>query len=305
MDHTTQSPLNGWLIIDKPAGLSSAAVVSRVKYLTKAKRVGHGGTLDPLATGILPIAIGEATKTVSYAMDGKKAYRFGVAFGTARDTDDSEGEVIATSPHIPSESEIEAVLPQFVGEISQRPPVYSALKKQGKRACDLAREGKPPEMVPRQITIDALRLCDYDPNEGEATLEVACGKGTYVRAIGRDIGEAVGSFAYVSWLRRTRVGKFDENHAISLETLEEIVHTAQLDAYMHPVVAVLDDIPAVTLSPELETDLRHGKVVSIKHLGALPAIHPGATVKALCGGKLVAFATYEEGRLKSVRGFNL
>jgi tRNA pseudouridine55 synthase len=296
----SRSLAHGWLVIDKPIGYSSAKVVAIVKRLTGAKRVGHGGTLDPLATGLLPIALGEATKTVSYVMDGQKAYRFSIQFGESRTTDDREGEVVERSAYIPEEQEIQAVLPEFIGDISQIPPVYSAIKQQGKRACDRARDGEEVEMVARQVRIDALKLLEYDPATEEATLEVECGKGTYVRSLGRDIAVKTGSKGYISLLRRVKVGKFTEDDAISLERLEEIVHNAQLDQVIKPVVTVLDDIPAVTLSSFLAEKLKHGQQVQSPRI-----LNEGTVVRAMCGDRLLGLCVLTEGRLKPERMFNL
>ena len=203
------TPIHGWLVFDKPQGMTSTQAVSRVRHLYGAQKAGHAGTLDPLATGVLPVAFGEATKTVPFAVDGDKQYRFTVHFGEATDTDDSDGTVIATSDRRPSRAEIEAALPSFIGEISQVPPRYSALKVAGARAYDLAREDQEFELAARPALIESLELTGM-PDPDHCVIEARCGKGTYVRALARDLGVALGSVAHVTELRRTRVGPFAE-----------------------------------------------------------------------------------------------
>lgn len=297
---TTKQNINGWLIIDKALGDSSAKAVAIVKRFTKAKKVGHAGTLDPLATGVLPIALGEATKTVSYAMDATKRYRFTISFGTATDTDDREGETIETSDIRPTKEQLLAALPDFLGTIDQTPPIYSAIKKAGKRACDLAREGKEVEIPSRKVRIDTLEMTDFAEHGEFATFEVTCGKGTYVRSLGRDIAKKLGTCGHISLLRRLQVGIFSEKNAISLESLKEIVHNADLGESLLPVVAVLDDILAVTVTPEQALELRQGKLIS-KDLD----ITNGTVVRIMDDATLVALATYTDGAIKSVRVFNL
>src|SRR5215475_1226253 len=212
------SPVHGWLIFDKPQGINSTGAVAQVKRLYDAEKAGHAGTLDPLATGVLPIAFGEATKTVPFAVEGNKQYRFAVRFGAATDTDDAEGRIVATSEVRPTRADIEMALPRFVGEISQVPPRYSALKVAGARAYDLARDEETFELAARPALIESLLLVDM-PDADHCVIEARCGKGTYVRALARDLGQALGSVAHVSELRRTRVGPFDETAAISLAKL--------------------------------------------------------------------------------------
>ena len=288
--------LNGWLVIDKPAGLSSAHIVGQIKRLTGGQKVGHGGTLDPLATGVLPIAIGEATKTVAYVMLGTKTYRFTVTWGEGRDTDDGEGDITETSEVRPSRREIEALVPEFIGEISQLPPIYSALKVSGRRAYALARANKPVTLEPRQVRIDSLLL--RDSNENTATFDVICGKGTYIRALARDLAHRLGTFGHVSALRRTAVGPFSENAAISLDIVGSLVHSARLAAHVLPVEAPLADIPALELTESDAQRLRSGQVIAV----------PGTdieTVRARFGEQLVALATIKTGQLRSLRVFNL
>ena len=199
-------PIHGWLILDKPQGMTSTKAVGRVRHLFGAAKAGHAGTLDPLATGVLPIAFGEATKTVPFAVEGNKVYRFTVRFGASTDTDDAEGKVMATSDKRPSSEEIAEMLPRFTGEIVQVPPRYSALKVAGERAYDLAREDQAFELAPRPAFIDSLKLIER-PDADHCVIEAECGKGTYIRALARDLGEALGTLAHVAALRRTRVGQ--------------------------------------------------------------------------------------------------
>ena len=288
--------LNGWLIVDKPAGRSSAHIVGRIKRIAGGQKVGHGGTLEPPATGVLPIAIGEATKTVAYVMHGTKAYRFTLKWGEARDTDDSEGKITETSNVRPSHSDIEAAFPEFVGEISQLPPKYSALKVAGQRAYALARADKPVTLQPRLVRIDSLSLLEND--QDTATFDVICGKGTYIRALARDLALNLGTFGHVSALRRTAVGPFGEKAAISLDILESLVHSARLAAHVLPVEAPLADIPALELTESDAHRLRCGQVIAVKGADV-------ETVRAVSGERLVALARIEMGHLKALRVFNL
>ena len=288
--------LDGWLIIDKPSGRSSAQIVGRIKRLTGGLKVGHGGTLDPLATGVLPIAIGEATKTVAYVMLETKGYHFTLKWGEARDTDDSEGEIVETSQIRPSRHEIDKVLSKFTGEISQIPPKYSALKVNGHRAYALARVNKPVTLEPRQIRIDSLLLVENDKET--ASFDVICGKGTYIRALARDIARCLGTFGHVSTLRRTAVGPFTENTAISLDIVESLVHSARLAAHVLPVEAPLADIPALELTESDAHRLRCGQVIAVKDADI-------KTIRATFSGRLVALARIETGNLRPLRVFNL
>jgi tRNA pseudouridine55 synthase len=293
-------PLDGWLVIDKPIGRSSAQIVGRIKYLIKQAgskyKVGHGGTLDPLATGVLPIAIGEATKTVAYVMDGRKCYRFTVTWGEARNTDDAEGEVIETSDKRPSRPEIEATLANFTGEISQVPPIYSALKVSGQRAYALARANKEVALQSRLVLISSLTLLENDHET--ASFEVHCGKGTYVRSLARDLACALGTVGYISALRRTMVGPFLENVAISLDKVESLVHSARLAANVLSIEAPLADIPALELNELDAQRLRLGQEIAVADSDA-------KTVRARSGGRLVALAKIEMGKLRPLRVFNL
>lgn len=288
--------INGWLNIDKPAGLSSAAVVARVKYATGARKAGHGGTLDPLATGVLPIALGEATKTVAYVMDGTKAYRFSVRWGEARSTDDLEGEVIETSATRPGAADIKAVLSEFEGEIDQIPPVYSAIKVAGRRAYRLSREGNPPELAPRKVRIERLTLLNDGPDWAE--FEVECGKGTYVRSLARDLARRLGSVGHIFALRRTRAAGFLEKTAISLDYVAELSHSARLAEALFPVETALADIPALALTGTDANRLRRGQCVQVSGT-------EDGTVCVMADGQAIALARVAGGEVQPVRVFNL
>jgi tRNA pseudouridine55 synthase len=298
-------PIHGWLILDKPQGMTSTKAVGQVRHLFGAAKAGHAGTLDPLATGVLPIAFGEATKTVPFAVEGNKVYRFTVRFGAKTDTDDAEGEVVATSDKRPSADEIAAMLPRFTGEIVQVPPRYSALKVAGERAYDLAREDQAFELAPRPTFIESLKLVER-PDANHCVIEAECGKGTYIRALARDLGEALGTLAHVAALRRTRVATFDEKDAISLEKLEQLGHSAAgrdaLTGVLRPVETALDDIPAVAVSGQDAARLKRGQPVLIRGRDA-PILN--GPVYATSRGKLVAVGEVSQGEMRPTRVFNL
>jgi tRNA pseudouridine55 synthase len=303
--------VHGWLVLDKPAGISSAKAVAEARRIYNANKTGHGGTLDPLASGILPLAFGEATKTVSYAMAGPKSYRFTVRFGEATATDDVEGEVIARSDVRPSDEEIRAVLPRFTGAIEQAPPAYSALKVGGERAYRLARGGATVELAPRPVQVDALALVAR-PDPDHAELEVSCGKGFYIRALARDLAVALGTVGHVSALRRTRVGPFHENHALALDKLRELGHSPAAFERLLPIETVLDDIPALAITEGEANRLRQGQAVAALDTGAGPRWHPetshpeeGTIFLAMADGKPVALARIERGCVRPVRVLNL
>ncbi|MGB2931370.1 MAG: tRNA pseudouridine(55) synthase TruB [Methyloceanibacter sp.] len=298
-------PIHGWLILDKPQGLTSTKAVSRVRHLYGAAKAGHAGTLDPLATGVLPIAFGEATKTVPFAVEGSKQYRFTVRFGAGTDTDDAEGKVVARSDRRPTRPEIEAALHGFVGEISQVPPRYSALKVAGERAYDLARDEQEFELAPRPAFVASLTLVDM-PDSDRCVIEAECGKGTYVRALARDLGQVLGTVAHVEALRRTRVGGFGEDGAISLAKLEELGHSAAgrdaLLGMLRPVETALDDIPALAISGQDAARLKRGQPVLIRGRDAPILKGP---VYATSRGKLVAVGEVSQGEMRPTRVFNL
>ncbi|MGQ3071914.1 MAG: tRNA pseudouridine(55) synthase TruB [Ferrovibrionaceae bacterium] len=289
--------LDGWLIIDKPPGLTSAHVVAKVKRMTQAAKIGHAGTLDPLATGILPLALGEATKTVSYAMDGAKTYRFTVRWGEGRDSDDSEGAVTQTSDARPDRAAIEAALPGFRGDIMQVPPVYSALKVDGERAYDLARRGEAPVLEARPIRIDRFDLIDM-PDADHAVFEVDCGKGSYIRALARDLGAGLGCYGHIVALRRTRVGPFREEQAFSLEKLGELWENPPSSDTLLPVETALDDIPALAVTGPQADRLRSGQEIRVIH-------RDDGISRVMNAGTLVALAEIEDGCVRPVRVFNL
>jgi tRNA pseudouridine55 synthase len=292
--------IDGWVVLDKPLGMGSTQAVGKVRWLFQAQKAGHGGTLDPLATGVLPIALGEATKTVPFVMDGRKEYRFTLRFGEARSTEDAEGEVTATSDVRPTDEAIRAALPRFTGQIEQTPPAFSALKIDGKRAYDLARAGETVELKSRQVTITRLELLAR-PDADHADFVVACGKGTYIRSLGRDLALALGTVGHLSALRRTVAGPFTEQAAISLSKLEALGHIPPLLGALAPVETALDDIPALALTETQADRLRHGQPVLLTR-DAPPA---GTLVRAETGSKLVALVRSDGAALQPVRVFNL
>jgi tRNA pseudouridine55 synthase len=296
-------PVNGWLIFDKPEGMTSTQAVSRVKRLYEAAKAGHAGTLDPLATGVLPIALGEATKTVPFVVEGSKQYRFTVRFGAETDTDDSDGRIVAASDKRPSSAEIEAGLADFTGEIEQVPPRYSALKVDGARAYDLARDEEDFELKARRVSVESLTLVDH-PDPDHCVLEAHCGKGTYVRALARDLGRALGALGHVAALRRTRVGPFGEDQAVTLAALDALAGSgreALLNA-LTPVETALCDIPALAVSGPDADRLRRGQPVLLRGRDA-PIVE--GMVYAMSRGMLVAVGEVSKGELKPKRIFNL
>jgi len=297
-------PLDGWLIIDKPPGLTSTDVVNRVRRAFDAQKAGHGGTLDPLATGLLPVAFGAATKTVPYVMDGTKLYRFTLRFGEARDTDDADGQVTATTGARPTNAQIEAVLPQFRGDIMQTPPAFSAVKVAGERAYDMAREGRAPVLEPRPARVDRFDLVER-PDPDHAVFEVASGKGVYMRSLARDLAAACGTLGHVEALRRLRVGPFTETQAIPLDKIAASGDTAPASPdLLLPVATALADIPALALTEAEASDLRHGQAISLVTLmGRIPgsANPDGGLVRAMAGGRVVGLARLEDGMLKPER----
>lgn len=293
-------PVHGWVVLDKPQDMTSTQAVGAVKRILEAQKAGHAGTLDPLATGVLPIALGEATKTVPFAVDGDKAYRFTVRFGAETDTDDAEGTVVRTSEAAPLLDDIEALLPNFTGEISQVPPRYSAIKVDGNRAYDLARDGEVVELEPRIVVIDDLRLVDM-PDAKTAVFEAECGKGTYVRAIARDLGRELGCFGHVIALRRTRVGGFLEADAISLQELEAGVQSGDLKGCLLPVEAALDDVPGLGVGPNDAAALARGQAVLVRGRDA-PVLTGAAW--AHFKGQILALGELEKGAFRPTRVFN-
>jgi tRNA pseudouridine55 synthase len=299
--------VDGWLVLDKPVGMTSTDAVARVKRLFDAQKAGHAGTLDPLASGSLPIALGEATKTVSLVMDGRKIYRFTVRWGIETTTDDAEGSVAATSDLRPTAEEIRAILPEFSGEISQVPPRFSAIKIAGERAYDLAREGERVELEPRDIVIHRLELLE-SPDLDHSVFLAECGKGAYVRALARDMGRRLSTHGHVVALRRLAVGPFDEEDMISLEKLEELRHKAGApdgllaEGVLLSVATALDDIPALAMTEKDAARLRRGQAVILRGRDA-PVISGPAY--AIFGGLPVALGEVEKGAFNPKRVFNL
>jgi tRNA pseudouridine55 synthase len=300
-------PIHGWIVLDKPRGMTSAHAVARVRRLTDAAKAGHGGTLDPLATGVLPIALGEATKTVAWAIEGIKTYEFTLRWGEVRDTDDADGNVIALSALRPEKAAIDAALPRFTGTILQRPPDYSALKLGGVRAYELAREGEKVALEERPVEIEEFRLLAM-PDADHASFVARVGRGTYVRALARDLGAMLGCGAHVVALRRLAVGRFRAEQAISLDNLATLGHSVAVSEHMLPVATALDDIPALALTEAEAQSLRCGQTVTPlrpSDRARIDQIGEGATVCATSGGRLVALAEIESGGLRPVRVLNL
>ena len=297
--------LDGWIVVDKPLGLTSNRVVEVVRRRTRAK-VGHAGTLDPLATGVLPIAIGEATKTTAYAMTGRKRYRFRISWGVARATDDREGEITGESPMRPTPEAIETILPKFTGTILQRPPVYSAIKVNGRRAYQLARADKPLLPSPRQVEIIELRLVQILDRD-YADCEALVGKGTYIRALARDLGAALGCLAHVAELRRLSVGPFTETQAVGLDSIANGGHIAMDCGFLLPIEAGLDDIPALVLTGAEAARMRTGQSVMPSEpgtLGRLDRLEASGVAAAWHDHALVALVRIEDGRLRPIRVIN-
>ena len=309
-----KNKIDGWLIIDKPYNIGSTNVVGKLKWLLKPEKIGHAGTLDPLATGVLPIALGSATKTIPFVMDGQKGYEFEVSWGIQTTTDDKEGEIESQSDKRPTQAEIESILPQFIGTIWQTPPAYSALKINGKRAYDLARSGQTPEMKPRPVHIESLRILTHTPEK--TRFEVICGKGTYVRSIGRELGQKLGCFGYITELRRTKCGPFTLNMSILLENLEKDCYNGKALNLISPLTA-LDDILVLAVGDKQKEALLHGQAIPFPQ-GAIQqpkgAERKGACVEAtkLPNGTIVgiqwnqqlcALAKYENAYLKPFRVF--
>ncbi|HUO89535.1 MAG TPA: tRNA pseudouridine(55) synthase TruB [Rhizomicrobium sp.] len=305
--------VHGWVVVDKPKGMTSTQAVGAVRRIFDAQKAGHAGTLDPMATGILAVALGEATKTVPFAMDAEKAYRFTARWGEARDSDDAEGKVVATSDRRPTRAEIEAVLPRFVGELTQVPPAYSAIKVQGERAYDLARDGEAVELAPRTVEIYEARLLNV-PDPDHAEFEMLCGKGTYVRSWVRDIARALGTVGHVSELRRTRIGAFEEKDSCPLVTEGGSVHIPAAFEHLRPIATALDGIPALAVTGPDAVRLRSGNPILIRANQFAKIAEGQAEGGDLQGltvflqtseGEPVALAEIAQGELRPFRVFNL
>jgi len=301
----TKQNIHGWIALDKPEGLGSTQALAKVKRLFSAAKAGHGGTLDPLASGLLPIALGEATKTVSWAMDGQKTYQVMVRWGEARTTDDREGEICGVSDRRPTKSDIESILSKFEGEILQTPPKFSAIKVQGERAYDLARAGEEVELAARTVKIEKITLLGL-PDADHTEFSVTCGKGTYIRSLARDMALALGTVGHVARLRRVAVGPFGEKDMISLEKLMELGHKAPgdnaMEGVLRPIETVLDGIPALAVKDAEAQRLRQGQPVLLR--GASAPIAQDA-VLVMWGQRPLGICSIEKGSLKPKRLFNL
>ena len=302
-------PVHGWLNLDKPLGLTSTQAIGRVRRILNAQKLGHAGTLDPLATGVLPIALGEATKTIPFAQDADKIYTFTVSWGEARNTDDCEGEVIATSDSRPTEADIRALIPRFSGRIQQIPPQFSAIKIDGERAYNLARAGEAVEIQPREVIVHSLALTAITTDS--ASFEMECSKGTYVRSIARDMGQILGCFGHISVLRRTAVGGFTEESAISLDAFEKMVLSSSPDQVLMPVETVLDDIPALAMTASEISRVRQGQTLSFiarpdyDRLVKAGVAEGVDLVLAVANGKPLALMNVSGVELHPVKVFNL
>jgi tRNA pseudouridine55 synthase len=291
--------ISGWLVVDKPAGLTSTAVVNKVKWAFDAKKAGHAGTLDPDATGVLAVALGEATKTVPYITDSLKAYTFTVRLGQSTNTDDAEGEILKTSGARPEDAQIKDALGQFIGDIMQVPPQFSAVKIDGQRAYKLARDGEDLELAARPLWVDELIMTDR-PDADHVTLEMTCGKGGYVRSIARDLGEALGCFGHVRELRRIWSGPFDATDGISLDQINELAKQPELDTYLRPLEEGLQDLSQVSTTPEGAVRMRNGNPGMVMSSD----VEYGDECWASLDGKAVAVGRYKAGELHPSRVFN-
>ncbi|MGN1063281.1 MAG: tRNA pseudouridine(55) synthase TruB [Alphaproteobacteria bacterium] len=308
-----QNDLNGWLIVDKPYGIGSTQVVSKLKWLLHPKKIGHAGTLDPLATGVLPIALGKATKTIPYVMDGLKTYRFKVRWGAQTTTDDAEGEVVASTTQRPTLAQIQAILPALTGDILQTPPLYSAIKTNGVRAYELARRGQSVEMKPRPVFVRSLKIvsvfADDQKSESqenevseqqETMFEVTCGKGTYVRSLAHDMGEMLGCKGYVTLLRRTKCGPFDVKNTILLANMEKNDYNTNTLSII-PVSTALGDIPVLAVHRNQAAELIQGKFLRAAAFACMPAQESKNVFQAVSDGHVIALVKLENGLIKPFR----
>lgn len=290
--------INGWIIVDKPLEIGSTKIVAIVKRLLNAQKVGHGGTLDPLASGILPIGLGEATKTMPYVVDSSKDYEFTVKWGSQTDSDDLEGEIIHSGGLIPSDDAIETILPAFTGTIEQTPPAYSAIKVDGRRAYDMARAGEDVILKSRDVVIHTLSVISHDHEAEQTSFIVTCGKGTYIRSLGRDMAIALGTFGHITKLRRTRVGPFTLGGAISLEKLEDLGHKGRAAELLLPVTTALDDIPVCAVTEDEAALIKHGGQIKLQTANE-------DVVLLACGDTPIAMASITLGFTKILRVFNM
>ncbi|WP_299683791.1 tRNA pseudouridine(55) synthase TruB [uncultured Tateyamaria sp.] len=292
--------ISGWLVVDKPAGLTSTAVVNKVRWALQAKKAGHAGTLDPEATGVLAVALGEATKTVPYVTDALKAYRFTVRLGQATNTDDAEGEIIAASEIRPTDAQIKAALGAFVGDIQQVPPKFSAVKIGGQRAYKLARDGEEVEIAARPLWVEELVMTDR-PDPDHVELEMVCGKGGYVRSIARDLGAALGCYGHVLRLRRIWSGPFEASDGLTYDQIEDMAHSPALDTHLRPVAEGLADLPELRATPEGAVRMRNGNPGMV----LASDVEYGDEAWASLDGVPVAVGRYKAGELHPARVFNL
>jgi tRNA pseudouridine55 synthase len=291
-------PVTGWLVVDKPAGMTSTAVVNKVKWALSAQKAGHAGTLDPDATGVLAVALGEATKTIPLIADALKCYRFRVTFGAQTGTDDASGSVLATSPHRPTDAEIVTALAAFRGMIQQIPPQYSAVKVDGMRAYDLAREGEQMDLAPRPLWVDSLTVVDR-PDVDHVELEMVCGKGGYVRSIARDLGQVLGGLGHVQWLRRIWSGPFHADQGVTLGVIDAEAGTDALAARLLPLEVALQGLPEFPATLEGATRLRNGNPGQV-----IAHADWGCEGWASLDGQAIAIGNYRGGELHPTRVFN-
>lgn len=307
----SQNSPNGWVLLNKPEKLGSTDCVNILKRLIRENhphikpKVGHAGTLDPLATGVLILALGDATKLVEYVMHCEKTYLFRVQWGEARDTDDAEGQVIATSDVRPTKEQIDAILPEFIGTIQQLPPKFSAIKVAGKRAYDLAREGEEVVLEPRPVDIFNLKCLMHHGDYSDFVVD--CGKGTYVRSLARDFGEKLGTYGHITMLERTYLGKCGIHDTITLEKFEELVQSPDPDSWLTPMAWMLDDIPAWSIPEGVARRIKHGNDVRLipgRTPDEITSLEQGALIQVLSQGKLLALARLEEDSIQPVRVFD-
>jgi tRNA pseudouridine55 synthase len=304
--------INGWINLDKPLSVTSTQAVGKIRRALNAQKIGHGGTLDPLATGVLPIALGEATKTIQFCQDHLKTYSFEVMWGEERDTDDAEGIIINSCNIYPNEEEISGVIKSFTGEIEQIPPQYSAIKIDGKRAYDIARSGQKADIKPRNVYIKSLEL--IKANDKHASFRTICGKGTYIRSLARDMARSMGTFGYITKLHREAVGPFNIKNSISLDIFEDLEHIPALDDVLLPVEAMLDDIPAIDLNEMEAMRLKNGQALSfisrpdaerLQKAGLSLRGEAPTTALAVCDYKAVAIVNVEGSKIQPVRVLNI
>ena len=291
--------ISGWIVVDKPAGITSTSVVNKVRWALNANKAGHAGTLDPDATGVLAVALGEATKTVPYITDALKSYRFAVRLGAATNTDDAEGEVVSQSDARPTDAEIKAALPAFLGDIMQVPPKFSAVKIDGQRAYKLARDGEDFEVQPRPLWVEELLMEDR-PDADTVVLDMTCGKGGYVRSIARDLGAVLGCYGHVAWLRRIWSGPFDAEDGITLDKVDELARTPELDAFIQPLEIGLADLPEVKATEQGAARLRNGNPGMV----IASDVEYGDECWASFQGRAVAVGVFKGGELHPSRVFN-